>query len=349
MRVAVLMSGGVDSAVAAALLQEAGYGVVGFTLQLWPKENGVSCCGLSAIQDARATASVLDIPHYVLNLCSIFEQEVVDYFCRSYLLGCTPNPCVVCNRRIKFGYFLQKAKEVDAAFIATGHYARIRKERSGRYLLLRALDRRCDQSYFLAGLTPETLSSSLFPLGELSKAEVRKKAEGWRLPVAQKKASQEACFIPERDYGRFIQKRFPEAVRPGPILTEDGQQLGEHKGIAFYTVGQRTGLGVSQPKPLYVIRIIPERNALVVAEKEAAYRKEFVAVNLNWIAEKLAEPVNVTARIRHRSPETPAEIVPFNDKVLVTLKQPQFAITPGQTVVFYREEVIVGSGVIDRG
>ncbi|PIP16770.1 MAG: tRNA 2-thiouridine(34) synthase MnmA [bacterium (Candidatus Ratteibacteria) CG23_combo_of_CG06-09_8_20_14_all_48_7] len=380
-RVAVLMSGGVDSSVAACLLKEVGYEVIGFTLQLWPasKEKEVGgCCGLSAINDAKAVAKILRIPHYVLNFRKVFEKEVIDYFCQTYLSGQTPNPCVMCNRRIKFFHFSQKAREISADYIATGHYARIVKSnppvspfcKGGRrgirkgvgYLLKKGTDLRRDQSYFLYNLTREQMAYTLFPLGELTKEEVRKKARSYDFPNAEKEGSQEICFIPDNDYGKFIRIRIPRAGKPGSIFNQEGKLLGKHKGIAFYTVGQREGLGISFPEPLYVIRIDPDQNCLIVGEKKEVYRKELFAIDVNWITEKPSQRITVKARIRYRNPETRATLtpsplpLPLRERVWVRginscefkvkFDKPQFAVTPGQSVVFYQGETVLGGGLI---
>jgi tRNA-uridine 2-sulfurtransferase len=346
-RVAVLMSGGVDSSVAAGLLKETGYEVVGFTLQLWPSTKEVGgCCGLSAIEDAKKVARILKIPHYVLNCRKIFQKEIIDYFCQTYLSGRTPNPCVMCNRRIKFDYFLKKAKEIGAGCVASGHYARITKK-GAQYFLKKGIDAKRDQSYFLYNLTREQLSAVLFPLGGFTKEEVRKKAHSFGFPNSEKKGSQEICFIPDNDYGQFIRNRFPGAAVPGPIFGPDGKLLGRHKGIAFYTVGQREGLGISLPRPLYVAEIDPARNALILAEKEAVYRKELLASDLNWINKKPAGTFRAKAKIRYRNPETPVAVESLNGKVRVRFSKPQFAVTPGQSIVFYRRDTVLGGGVID--
>lgn len=346
LRAAVLMSGGVDSSVAAGLLKESGYEVIGFTLQLWPSAKEVGgCCGLSAIEDAKKVAGILNIPHYVLNCRKVFQKEVIDYFCQTYLLGRTPNPCIMCNRRIKFDYFLKKAKEINTDYIASGHYARI--DRKGKqYFLKKGFDHKRDQSYFLYNLTQKQLSAVLFPLGVFTKEEVRKKARYFGFPNSGKKGSQEICFIPDNDYGRFIRDRIPEAATPGPILDQDGNSLGRHKGIAFYTVGQREGLGISLPRPLYVVKIDPARNALIVGEKKAVYRKELLVEDLNWTGEKPFKTFKAKAKIRYRNPETAVLAEPLNGKVLVRFNKPQFAVTPGQSIVFYRRDTVLGGGII---
>ncbi len=350
------MSGGVDSSVAAGLLKEAGHEVIGFTLQLWPayaeasagkpveKEPG-GCCGLSAIEDAKKVARILKIPHYVLNCRKIFQKEVIDYFCQVYLSGRTPNPCIMCNRRIKFDYFLKKAKEISADYVASGHYARIIKKGT-QYFLKKGIDAKHDQSYFLYNLTQKQLSAVLFPLGGFTKEDVRKKARFFGFPNSGKKGSQEICFIPDNDYGRFIRDRFPGAAVPGHIFNEHGDLLGKHKGIVFYTVGQREGLGVSLPTPVYVKEIDPARNALIVAEKETVYCKELLASDLNWVTGRLSGTFKAKAKIRYRNPETPVTVDSINGKVWVKFNKPQFAVTPGQSIVFYRRGTVLGGGVI---
>ena len=347
-RVAVLMSGGVDSSVAAGLLKEAGYEVIGFTLQLWPATKEVGgCCGLSAIEDAKKVARILNIPHYVLNCRKVFQKEVIEYFCQTYLSGRTPNPCIMCNRRIKFDYFLKKAKEISADYVASGHYARITRKGT-QCFLKKGIDAKRDQSYFLYNLIREQLFAILFPLGGFTKEDVRKKARSFGFPNSGKKGSQEICFISDNDYGRFIRDRITEAATPGPVYGLDGNLLGQHKGIAFYTVGQREGLGISLPRPLYVVEIDPARNALVVAEKEAVYRKELLVSDLNWIGGKPSETFKAKAKIRYRNPETPVTVDSINGKVRVRFGKPQFAVTPGQSIVFYRRDMVLGGGVISN-
>jgi len=346
LRVAVLMSGGVDSSVAAGLLKEAGHEVIGFTLQLWPATREVGgCCGLSAIEDAKKVARILNIPHYVLNCRKVFQKEVIDYFCQTYLSGRTPNPCIMCNRRIKFDYFLKKAKEISADYVASGHYARITRKGT-QCFLKKGIDAKRDQSYFLYNLTRKQLSVVLFPLGRFTKEEVRNKARSFGFPNAGKKGSQEICFIPDNDYSRFIRDIITEAAISGPIFNLEGKWLGQHKGIAFYTIGQREGLGISLPRPLYVVEIDSARNALVVAEKEAVYRKEILVSDLNWIGEKPYEMFKTTAKIRYRNPETLVMVEPLNGKIRVKFGKPQFAVTPGQSIVFYRRDMVLGGGVI---
>ncbi|MFH1169831.1 MAG: tRNA 2-thiouridine(34) synthase MnmA [Chloroflexota bacterium] len=351
--VVVAMSGGVDSSVAAALLKEEGYQVIGITMQIWPAESkavdGSGCCGLGAVEDARQVAYRLGIPHYVIDLRGVFEEKVIADFCREYSQGRTPNPCVRCNQHIKFGALWQKAAGLGADFIATGHYARIEKsESTGRYLLKKGLDQRKDQSYFLYALTQQQMGRTLFPVGALTKDRVREIAGQLGLPVAHKPASQEICFIPDGDYAGFIREHIPQTSQPGPILDGAGGLLGSHRGILSYTIGQRQGLGVSAKEPLYVTSIDTGRNAVVVGSREMAYSDRLTASGLNWIA-RPELPARIKARIRHRHPEAEAELTDLGtDKVLVKFTQPQLAITPGQAVVFYDNDTVIGGGTIEK-
>jgi tRNA-specific 2-thiouridylase len=351
MKIAVAMSGGVDSSVAAALLKEEGHDVIGVTMQLRPpsneKNNGN---GLDAIEDARKVARKLEIPHHVIDLRDIFNRTIIADFCREYSLGNTPNPCVLCNKYIKFGVLWEKARELGAALMATGHYARIETDNSGKYLLKKGKDQRKDQSYFLCRLTQEQLSRTLFPLGNLTKVKVRQIASELKLPVAERPESQEICFIPDNNHTKFLKDHTLTPAEPGPILDGKGNVLGEHEGIAFYTIGQRKGLGIAATKPLYVTAIEPERNAVVVGTKEQTYADELTADNLNWIAASMPEqPIKVKARVRYRHPEAEAILSPLDKtSVYVKFAEPQMAITPGQAVVFYDGDTVIGGGTIIR-
>ncbi len=357
MKVVVAMSGGVDSSVAAAILKEEGYQVIGVTMQIWPSDGQAhevdrfgGCCGLGAVEDARRVAYKLGIPHYVMNFRDIFAQKVIADFCRQYSLGRTPNPCIRCNQYIKFDALLKRARELSADFVATGHYARIEKDEvNGRRLLKKGTDRHKDQSYVLYPITQEQLEHTLLPIGNFNKKRVREIARELALPVATKPESQEICFIPDDDYPKFIENYIPQAVKPGPILNEQGSTLGEHKGILFYTVGQRKGLGISAKEPLYVTAIEPQRNAIVVGSKEEVYANELVASELNWITiTKLEQPIMVKAKIRYLHKEAEAAITPLDaDQVYVKFQEPQMAITPGQAIVFYNGDTVVGGGTIE--
>ncbi|MDI6815481.1 MAG: tRNA 2-thiouridine(34) synthase MnmA, partial [Dehalococcoidales bacterium] len=357
-RVVVAMSGGVDSSLAAAILNEEGYQVIGVTMQIWPSDKQASkvdrfggCCGLGAVDDAKMVAHKLGIPHYVMNFRDVFAKKVIADFCQEYSLGRTPNPCIRCNQYIKFDALLKRAKELGADFVATGHYARIEKdEAKGRYLLKKGIDRGKDQSYVLYTVTQEQLRHTLLPIGNFTKQKVREIAGELGLPVAAKPESQEICFIPDDDYPRFLKEYIPQAVKPGPILNEQGNILGRHRGILFYTVGQRKGLGISAKEPLYVIAIEQERNAIVVGSKENIYGNELIASGLNWISiAKLKQPITVKAKTRYRHKEAEAAITPLDEeKVYVKFKEPQMAITPGQAIVFYDGDTVIGGGTIEQ-
>jgi len=351
----VAMSGGVDSSVAAALLLEEGYACIGVTMQLWPedlpREHESGCCSISAVEDARRVANKLGIPYYVLNFADIFVEEVIDRFADEYLRGRTPNPCIVCNEKVKFGAFLEKALELECDYVATGHYAIVeRDEASGRYLLKRGRDRQKDQSYTLYGLTQEQLSRTLFPLGPYLKEETRRIARELGLITAAKPDSQEICFVPEGDYRAFMERYRPESKRPGPIVDLQGNVLGQHQGIAFYTVGQRKGLGIPHPTPLYVVAIDEVNNALVVGPREAVEGWSLLADPGNFIAvPQLDGARRVTCKIRYRVQDAPATIEPAPEGGVITrFDEPQAAITPGQSVVWYDGDVVVGGGIIQK-
>jgi tRNA-specific 2-thiouridylase len=345
MRVAIAMSGGVDSSVAAALLKQDGHDVIGVTMRIMPSDNNST----HAETDAANVARRLGIPHHVLDFRDIFARQIIDYFCREYSLGRTPNPCILCNKYIKFGALWEKASKMGADFLATGHYARIEKDNSsGKLLLKKGQDRRKDQSYFLCQLTQEQLSHVLFPIGQLTKDKVRRIAAELGLPVASRPESQEICFIPDDNHASFLKNYMPQAARPGPILDELGNILGQHRGITSYTIGQRKGLGIAAAKPLYVTAIEPASNTVVVGTKEQTYASELVAGNLNWIAIPAPEhSIKVKARVRYRHPEAEAIITPQdNNTVYVKFAEPQMAITPGQAVAFYDGDTVIGGGTI---
>jgi tRNA-specific 2-thiouridylase len=358
-RIVVGMSGGVDSSVAAALLAEQRYDVVGITLRVWPwkePQEGAarfgSCCSPSAVEDARTVAKKLNIPHYLLNTEKEFDHAVIADFAREYEAGRTPVPCVVCNRDVKFGSLLRRARAWDAMSVATGHYARITKdESSGRHLLWRGRDQHKDQSDFLWPLTQAQLSAACFPVGDLTKEVVREKARALGLVTADKPESQEICFIPDNDYRGFLRERIPGAFRPGPIEDARGVTLGEHRGLVNYTVGQRRGLGLSTSRPLYVTALDPARNTVVVGTASEVETDRLWAEQVNWIAfAALDAPVNVTAKIRHSHHPAPAIVraAPSDGgpRVEVCFERPQRAAAPGQSVVFYQGDLVIGGGVI---
>lgn len=355
-KVIVAMSGGVDSSVAAGLLLEQGHEVIGVTMQLWSPdlpygeaaEDG--CCSLEAVEDARAVANKLGIAYYVLNLHETFRENVIDYFVAEYLRGRTPNPCIVCNQSLKFNKLLDKVKALGGDYVATGHY--VRKDSApvnGRWLLRKGIDLTKDQSYVLYRLTQDQIAASLFPLGGYTKVEIRKQAARFGLPVASKQESQEICFIPDQNYRRFIEEYRPGSTKPGKIVDQDGNTLGEHTGITNFTIGQRKGLGIATGVPLFVTAINPERNEVVVGPAAAVFTKKLVASNLNWIAfDQLDRELSVEAKIRYAAGPAAARVIPLGDQAEVVFDEPQRAVTPGQAVVFYQKDLVLGGGIIER-
>jgi tRNA-specific 2-thiouridylase len=304
----------------------------------------------NAIADAGKVAKKLGIPHHVVDLQDIFKRTIIADFCREYGLGRTPNPCVLCNRHIKFGILWEKAKGLGADFLATGHYARIEKTKRGVYLLKKGRDKRKDQSYFLCQLSQEQLEHSLFPIGNLTKDRVRKIAKEMGLPVASRLESQEICFATDDDHARFLEEHYRGEIKIGPILDWQGKKLGEHKGIMFYTIGQRKGLGITATEPLYVTAIEPEKNAIIVGTQEQTHTSELAADNLNWIKESMPKkPFKVKARVRYRHREADSTVSMIDENsVHVKFTKPQMAITPGQAVVFYDGDTVIGGGRIIR-
>lgn len=363
-RVAVAMSGGVDSSTVAAMLRERGEAIVGLTMQLWNhrrlpelQSDGPAqhrCCSPDDVYDARRVAEHFGFPFYVVNFEREFEQTVIRPFANDYLEGRTPIPCTLCNNHVKFDQLLVTARQIGAKKIATGHYARIRFNReTERYELLRARDESKDQSYFLFGLTQEQLAHAEFPLGELTKQEVREIARRLAVPVAEKPESQEICFVPGGNYVRFIEgyfqeQRIPVEDEPGKIVTASGEVLGRHNGLRHYTVGQRRGLGFATGSPVYVVQIDRANNRLIVGEDAELHRTECEVRNVNWIA--FANPpacIEARVRIRHRHEAAEATVEPLDgDTARVTFREPQRAITPGQAAVFYSGDVALGGGWI---
>ena len=347
------MSGGVDSSTAAWLLLQKGYEVIGATMCIGTSDRSRvesnRCCGFSDIEDARRVALQLGIPFYVFQLKEEFEREIVSYFCKEYQAGRTPNPCILCNEKLKFGAFLNKAKELGADYLATGHYARLEvDEKSGTILLKKGIDRTKDQSYVLFSLSQAQLRHLLFPLGGFQKEEVRKMAFDAGLRVHDKPESQEVCFIPETSYHYFLSERLAETIAEGPILDRHGHLLGRHKGIPFYTIGQRRGLRLAVGKPLYVIGIDPEKNALVVGEEKEVYARTFLADSIHWIRpQREAFPISCKVKIRYNHPGAEASLFPTGEHALeVHFRNPQKAITPGQAAVFYQGDTVLGGGWI---
>ncbi len=347
--VAVAMSGGVDSSVAAALLKERGYAVWGVTMRLWREGPAEDPSRPDAVESARAVCARLGISHYVVDLAEAFYREVVHYFLQEYARARTPNPCVRCNRRIKFGLLWGWAKAQGAKYLATGHYARLIRE-EGRYALLCGRDAKKDQSYFLYALGQEDLAHLLFPLGEWTKEEVRAYAQERGLPVADRPESQDICFLPGGDYRRFVAEHLPESIRPGPIYDVEGRLLGEHRGLPFYTVGQREGLGLSAPRPLYVLALDAARNALIVGYDEALGESALLAEEMTYVSgEAPPQGTMVEAKIRYKAPRVPARVYDSGDgRAQIFFTQPLRDITPGQAVVLYQGERVLGGGIIVR-
>ena len=355
-RVVAAMSGGVDSSLAAALLKKEGYDIVGVTFRMWPKEEcgssvGRSCCNLEAVTRARAVAGQLEIPYYVVDFSKEFKKEVIDYFCDSYLKGLTPNPCVICNEKIKFGKLIDKAKSLGASRVATGHYANISYDKkSKRYLLKEGKDKVKDQSYFLFALSQDQLKNAMFPLGGLTKGRVRTLAKKMKLRTFNTVSSQDICFIQDIDYAEYIKKKTGVDVKPGDIVDGSGKVLGRHKGIPFYTIGQRRGLGVAHKEPLYVTSIDIEKNRVLVGPRGEVMKKSLFAEGMNWIAiDSLDKPMRATARIRYNHIKAKAKVTKTGkDSVRVDFDEPQFAPTPGQAIVFYNKDVVIGGGWIKK-
>ena len=349
------MSGGVDSSATAALLIEQGYDVIGITLKLWPQDcvNRAEdkCCGPQAVTDARSVCNKLDIPYYLIDESGEFQKHVIQYFADEYKAGRTPNPCVMCNQNLKFGRLIDRADQLGADFIATGHFAGVEKSADGsRMLLKRGRDRRKDQSYFLFSLRQDQLARILFPLGEKTKSDTRDVARHCQLKTADKEESMEICFVPDNNYGGFLQQANLVQKHRGEITDVYGHVLGHHDGIEFYTIGQRRGLGITTAKPVYVVELDPETNRVVVGDESALDRAEFIAERCNWHPfEQLTGPLEVMAKIRYNHPGTDATITPLEGgKVKVKLHTPQRAITPGQAAVFYQDDLVVGGGWIMR-
>lgn len=352
-KVVVGMSGGVDSSVAACLLKEQGYDVIGVTMALWQENDNTSerekeCCGIKAAEDARRVAQSLGIPHYVMNFKEDFKRDVVDYFVGEYVKGRTPNPCIACNRYIKWEALLRRSFEIGADYIATGHYARVEKRKNGRYAVCNAKSSAKDQTYALYNLTQKQLCHTLMPVGTYSKDEVREIAKSHNLLVADKPDSQEICFIPDNDYAGFI-SRMAGALPEGNFVTLEGEILGRHKGITHYTVGQRKGLNLAMGKPVFVTEIRPDTNEVVIGDNEDVFQKELVAEHINYmgISDFTDGDVFLT-KIRYAHKGAYAALYHEGNEVRFVFEEPVRAATPGQAVVFYQGEYVAGGGIIRR-
>lgn len=350
-RVCVAMSGGVDSAVAAYLLKKDGYDVIGVFLKFWSAKGEVAlienkCCSQEASEDARRVANILKIPLYALNYEDVFKQKIVDSFILDYLKGKTPNPCIKCNQYVKFGKLLASVKTFGGQYLATGHYAKIKKI-GGKYYLIRPKDKKKDQTYFLYNLTQNHLPNIIFPLADLTKDEVRKIAKKIKLPVYEKPESQEICFIPDKFYGDFLKNQLK--LKPGVIIDKSGKIIGKHQGLALYTIGQRKGINADKPGPYYVINKNPKINCLTVTKDpndSSLFKKHFKVRSVNWVAGLPQKNKRIEVQIRHQAKPISAKIYLKNNGAEVFLDQEQKAITPGQAAVFYRQNILIGGGII---
>lgn len=354
-KVIIGMSGGVDSSVAAALLKEEGYDVIGVTLVFLQREldsdRRKSCCGVQAVEDVRAVCRQLDIRFYAVNRRQKFRERVIDYFCDEYAAGRTPNPCIVCNRDLKFPELLRLAGILEADCVATGHYARVERGENGIFRLCKGIDDAKEQSYFLYTLTQQMLAKIIFPLGEMRKEEDKRLAGELGLKVHAKPESQEVCFVapPEAGYESFLKKRIPEKLRAGPIYDTEGKEIGRHKGIPLYTIGQRRGIGIANKKPLYVVSINPDGNSIVVGQDDELFKSELIGKETVWVSGHTPEkPVEAEVKVRYNHPGAKALVVPLEGgRVKVVFERPERAIAPGQAAVFYHGKSVLGGAWIE--
>lgn len=355
-KVVVGMSGGVDSSVAAYLLKEQGYEVIGVTMQIWQdddifkqSEEG-GCCGLSAVDDARRVANTLGIPYYVMNFKADFKKNVIDYFVSEYERGYTPNPCIACNRYVKWESLLKRSLEIGADYIATGHYARISRLDNGRYTIRNSVTATKDQTYALYNLTQDQLSKTLMPVGDYEKSEIRKIAEKAGLSVASKGDSQDICFVPDHDYAGFIERETNKIYKPGKFVDENGRELGDHRGIINYTIGQRKGLGITAPTPLFVKELKMDTNEVVLCQNDRLFEKVCIVSNINYMSEPQIEAgKRAVGKVRYSHAGAPCTLTPIDgDRIRCEFDEPQRAITPGQAAVFYDGENILCGGTIEK-
>ncbi|MBX3066955.1 MAG: tRNA 2-thiouridine(34) synthase MnmA [Anaerolineae bacterium] len=354
-RVVVAMSGGVDSSVAAALMVEQGYDVVGIMMRLWAEDGDQAhghnrCCTPDQMNDARRIADMLGIPFYVLDTREVFKGQIVQFFIDRYSIGDTPNPCLECNRHIRFEWLLNNALALDADYLATGHYARIRQSADGNYQLFKGLDDAKDQSYVLSVIGQAQLSKVMFPVGEYAKPQVRELAAKFGLPVASKHDSQDLCFLPDNNYRSFLRRHQSQIAQPGPILNRAGEVLGQHTGLVDYTIGQRKGLGIAAAEPLYVIGTNVRQNALIVGTADELGRDALTAHRVSWVSGVApVEPIHAEVKIRYKAKPAPALVTPLPDsRVSVQFEDRLRDITPGQGAVFYNGDVCLGGGIIER-
>ena len=354
-KVVVGMSGGVDSSVAAYLLKEQGYDVIGVTMQIWQDEDVFvqsqegGCCGLSAVEDARRVAERLEIPYYVMNFKEDFHKYVIDYFVSEYEKARTPNPCIACNRYVKWESLLHRSLEIGADYIATGHYARIMQLPNGRYTIRNSVTAAKDQTYALYNLTQDQLSHTLMPVGAYDKPHIRQIAEEIGLPVATKHDSQDICFVPDHDYASFITQETGKESKPGNFVDEEGNIMGQHRGLIHYTIGQRKGLGISSSTPIFVKALRPQTNEVVLCKSESLFSRDCHVDNINYMAEeKLTGPVKAIGKIRYSHAGAPCTLYPQPDGILLAqFDEPQRAMTPGQAAVFYQDDHVLCGGTIE--
>ncbi|WP_099192151.1 tRNA 2-thiouridine(34) synthase MnmA [Tepidibacter mesophilus] len=356
-RVMIGMSGGVDSSVAAYLLKEQGYDVIGVTMKLWQDEDEEimeregGCCSLSAVEDARRVANKIGIPFYVMNFKQVFKDKVIDYFIDEYSKGRTPNPCIACNKYIKSGEFFEKAKQLDCDYIATGHYAKIEHDKeSGRYLLKKSITDAKDQTYALYNMTQHELEHTLFPLGYYTKDKIREIAAEVGLIVANKPDSQEICFVKDNDYAGYVKRHTNKQIKEGYFIDKEGNILGKHKGIIHYTIGQRKGLGIALGKPMFVVDILPKKNAVVLGDHDDVFSQGLIATDVNFIPfDDIEEPIKVQAKVRYSGkPENATVYKEGKDKIKILFDKKQRAITAGQSVVMYDGDIVIGGAIIEK-